>query len=391
MKNFQFYTPTKIYFGTDAESYIGRDLKARGVERVLLVYGGGSVKKSGLFDKVAKSLAEEKITYTELGGVEPNPKIDKVYEGMELVKQHGIRFLLAVGGGSVIDTCKSISIGIANDRDPWEMIEKEIMPEKAMMVGCVLSIAAAGSEMSNSHVISNPAKNIKRGLNHDLLRPTVAFLNPENTYSVSPYQTACGIVDIMMHTFERYLTPEKDCEISDRIAEGLLTAVKEAGPRALKDPQDYEARATLMWASSLSHNTLTGLGRVGGWAPHKMSLDVGGAFDRVAHGAALSVLFPAYCRYVCRYDMQRFTRLAVRLWGVPMNFEHPEETAYAGIDACERYFRSLGMPTRFSELEIEEKDLEMLAEMTSRGDTFTLSSYIPLHKKEILEVLRLGK
>lgn len=390
MENFEFYTPTKIYFGKDAESNIGNDIKGRGANQVLIVYGGGSVKKNGLLDKVITNIKKAGLGYIELGGVQPNPKIEKVYEGMKLVKDNHVDFLLAVGGGSVIDTCKSISIGIANNMDPWEMIEKNIMPEKAMMVGCVLTIAAAGSEMSNSHVISNQAVKSKKGFNHDLLRPVSAFLNPENTYTVKTYQTACGIVDIMMHTFERYFTPEKNCELTDRIAEGLLIAVKEAAPSVMQNPRDYNARATLMWASSLSHNTLTGLGRIGGWAPHKISLDVGGAFDRISHGAALSVIFPAYCKYVYQYDIQRFARIAVRLWGIDMNFENPEETAMKGIEACEKFFQSLNMPIRFNELGIEDQDLEMIADMTSRGDTFELMSYIPLHKKEILEILRLG-
>ncbi|WP_066455694.1 iron-containing alcohol dehydrogenase [Anaerotruncus rubiinfantis] len=391
MLNFEFYSPTKIYFGKELEEKIGPVIQDYGYGNVLIVYGGGSIKRNGLLGKVEDSLKKSGLSYTELGGVEPNPKIDKVYEGMEIVREKKIDFLLAVGGGSVIDTCKSISIGIANNIDPWVMIEKNIMPEKAMPVGTVLTIAAAGSETSNSHVISNPAVNSKRGFNHDLLRPLVSFLNPENTYSVDRYQTACGIVDIMMHTFERYFTPEKNCEPTDRIAEAVLIAVKEVAHDALEQPDNYEARATLMWSGSLSHNALTGLGRAGGWAPHKLSLDIGGAFDHVAHGAALSVIFPSYCRYVMQYDIQRFARIATRLWGIETDFEHPEKTAKLGIDACEAFFHSLGMPTRLSELRIGAENIEMLASMTTRDDTITLSSYIPLHKKELMEILELAK
>ncbi|MDO4439131.1 MAG: iron-containing alcohol dehydrogenase [Eubacteriales bacterium] len=389
MLDFEFYTPTKVFFGKNAESNIGTYLNKKGYKKVLVVYGGGSIKRNGLFDKVVNELSSHDISYIELAGVEPNPKIDKVYEGIKLVKQHGLDFLLAVGGGSVIDTCKAIGIGLGENRDPWELIENTIIPEHSFPMGSVLTISAAGSEMSNSAVITNMERGIKRGLNCDANRPEVAFMNPENTYSVDAFQTACGVVDIMMHTFERYLTPEKACEPTDRIAEAVLLSVKEAGPYAIENPKDYNARATLMWASSLSHNNITGVGRNGCWAPHKMSLDFGALHDNITHGAALSVIFPAYCKYVMKYDVARFTRMAVNILGVPMNYEEPEKTAIEGICACERYFKSLNMPTRLHELGIEESELDKLADKTSRDGKMVFQSYISLGRKEIREILDL--
>lgn len=391
MLDFEFYTPTKVFFGRNAEANIGPYLNKKGYKKVLIVYGGGSIKRSGLYDKVVNELNSHNIEYTELKGVEPNPKIDKVYEGIKLVKEHDLDFILAVGGGSVIDTCKAIGIGLGENRDPWEMIENTIIPEHSFPMGSVLTIAAAGSEMSNSAVITNTERVIKRGINCDANRPEVAFMNPENTYSVNAFQTACGVVDIMMHTFERYLTPEKACEPTDRIAEAVILSVKEAGPYAIKNPEDYNARATLMWASSLSHNNITGVGRNGCWAPHKMSLDFGGLHDNITHGAALSVIFPAYCKYVMKYDIPRFARMAVNIFGVSMNYEEPEKTAAEGIEACERYFKSLNMPIRLHELGIEEAELDKLADMTSREDTIFYQSYIKLGKKEIREILELTK
>ena len=391
MNDFIYYAPTKVFFGKKAEENIGSALNNFGFKKVLLHYGGGSIKKSGLYDKVVGQLKSAGIDFIELGGVEANPKIGLIREGLELCKREGVDFILAVGGGSVIDSAKSMSIGLANNTDPWEMIEKLQVPEKALPVGAVLTLAAAGSEMSNSHVVSNPEIKMKRGYNHDLLRPVVIFMNPENTFTVSRHQTGCGVVDIMTHTLERYFTPDTDADLMDRISEGLLVSVKNAGTAAIRTPNDYEARATLMWASSLSHNGLTGCGKNGPWAAHKMEHDISGLFDNVAHGAGLSVLFPAWSRFVCKHDVRKFSQIATRVWGVDMDFEHPEKTAHAGIDAMEAYFRSLGMPTKMAEIGVTPDVFEKLADMTTSNGTKQLASYVPLGKTEIMEIYKLAQ
>lgn len=391
MYDFQYFSPTKVFFGRDTEKQVGHVLKEYDYTKVLLHYGGGSVKRSGLFDKITTNLAQAGLDYIELGGVEPNPKIGLIREGIELCKKEQVDFILAIGGGSVIDSAKSISMGLANNQDPWEMISSQQMPTAKFPVGVVLTIAAAGSEMSNSHVVTNPEFQLKRALNHDLLRPVVAFMNPENTFTVSKYQTSCGIVDIMMHTFERYFTADQDNDLIDRISEGLLVAVKNAGIKALEEPLNYEARATLMWASSLSHNGLTGCGKHTFFPAHQLEHDVSGIFDHVAHGAGLSVLFPAWALYVYKYDLRKFCQFATRVWGIEMNYDHPEQTALAGIEAMKTYFKSLGMPVSFKELDINPADYEKIADKTTNGGTKVKMSYIPLTKEDILNIYQLAE
>ncbi len=391
MYQFEYFTPTKVYFGKDAESKIGKVLKDYGFHKVLIHYGGGSIKKSGLFDRIVRTLEEENIQYVELGGVAPNPKIDLILQGIELCKKEGVDFILAVGGGSVIDSAKSISMGLANDRNPWEMILTQTMPDKQFPIGVVLTLAAAGSEMSNSLVVSNPDIKLKRHLDHDTLRPLVSFLNPELTYTVDRYQTGCGIVDTMMHTYERYFTIDADNDLIDRIAEGILVAVKNAGLVAIDEPDNYEARATLIWASSLSHNGLTGSGKVTFFPVHMMEHDVSGVFDQVAHGAGLAVLFPAWAKYIYKYDVRKFCQFANRVWGIEMNHDHPEETALRGIETMKNYFKQIGMPTTMKELGIEASDYEAIADKSTNCGQKTVASYIPLTKEDIIEIYKLAE
>ncbi|NLP16294.1 MAG: iron-containing alcohol dehydrogenase [Clostridiales bacterium] len=391
MYDFEYYAPTKVFFGRDSDEKIGTVLRDYGASRILLHYGRGSAEKSGLLDKVRKSLSEAGLEYIEFGNVEANPKIDLIRRGIELSKKENIDFILAVGGGSVIDSAKSISLGLAHDMDPWEMITSQIMPTKNFPIGVVLTHAAAGSEMSNSHVVTNPEYNLKRSLNHDLLRPIFAFMNPENTYSVSKYQTGCGIVDILMHTCERYFTIDEDNDLTDRISEGLMVAVKNAGIEAIKDPYNYEARATLMWASSLSHNGLTGCGKKILFPVHKMEHDFSGLFDHVAHAAGLSVLFPAWAKYVYKHDIRKFSQFATRVWGVEMNYDNPERTALRGIEVMTEYFRQIGMPTTMKELGINPEDYESIVNLTTDNGKKTIASYVELTKEDILNIYRLAE
>lgn len=390
MQDFEYYTPTKVYFGRNSEDKIGQALKEYGAKKILIHYGTNSAEKSGLLGRVRKKLEEAGLDYVELGGVVANPRLDLIREGIEFAKKEKVDFILAVGGGSVIDSAKSIGMGLANNMDPWDMIINRIKPEKKFPVGVVLTIAAAGSEMSNSDVVTNPENHMKRSINDDLLRPVVTFLNPENTFTVSKYQTGCGIVDILMHTFERYFTAEEDNDLTDRIAEGLMVAVKNAGLTAIKEPDNYEARATLMWASSLSHNGLTGCGRKMLFPVHKLEHDFSGLFD-VAHGAGLAVLFPAWARYIYRYDIRKFSQFANRVWGIEMDHEHPERTALKGIEAMTQYFKAIGMPVTMKELGINPSDYEKIADMTTDGGKKQIQSYIPLTREDILNIYRLAE
>ncbi|MDD3822624.1 MAG: iron-containing alcohol dehydrogenase [Sphaerochaetaceae bacterium] len=390
MKNFVYHAPTKVIFGTDAERQVGPVLHEAGYRRALVIYGGGSVVRSGLLGKVTASLDAASITYVTLGGVEPNPKIGFVRDAIVLAKKEHVELIIAVGGGSVIDSAKGIGLGLAHDLDPWDMIERGILPTKRTPLAAVLSISSAGSEMSYSHVLTNPEKKLKRPLNSDLLRPDFSFENPLYTYSVSPYQTACGIVDTMMHTLERYFTSDTDTDLTDRIAEALLVAVKNAGKKVMEDPEDYESRATLMWASSLSHNGITGCGKVSTFPAHKIEHDISGLHDEVSHGAGLAVIFPAWARYVMHHDIRKFAQIATRVWGIEMDHDRPEWTARKGIEAMLEFFKSLGMPVTMQELGIDPSEYRTLADMSTGGNTKPLPSYVPLGSDEIVEIFKLA-
>ena len=395
MQNFTYCAPTKVVFGRGVEEQIGPELRARGASRVLVHFGGGSVKKNGLLDKVTASLTAAGLTYVELGGVQPNPKLSFIHEGIALCRKEKVDFILAVGGGSVIDSAKAIGVGLATGNDPWQYASTGTHPEanEVFPVGTVLTIAAAGSEMSNSDVITNDLVTpwVKQGITSETVRPVVSFLNPENTFTVSRFQTGCGIVDIMMHTMERYVTGQADCQLTERIAEALLVSVREAGRVAIAHPDDYEARATLMWASSLSHNDLTGCGKIRKFPVHKLEHPISALHDSVSHGAGLSVLFPAWAQYVMQYDIPKFAQLANRVWDCPMDFDHPERTAQAGIQAMKRYFTEIGMPTRMSELGLTPDDYDAIIDLTTAGGTKPVKSYIDLGPDEIRAIYALAE
>ncbi|WP_434310530.1 iron-containing alcohol dehydrogenase [Hominifimenecus sp. rT4P-3] len=391
MESFTYYTPTKVFFGEDAESHIGKALKEYGVKKVLLHYGGGSIKRIGLYDKVVSQLTKAEIPFVELGGVEPNPKIGLIRKGVELCRAEQVDFLLGVGGGSVCDSCKAIGMGLTTGLDPWEVVSKNIVPEKPFPMGLVLTIAAAGSEMSNSCVITNEETNLKRGCNHDANRPTFAFLNPVNTLSVSKFQTAAGIVDIMMHTMERYLTSDPETPLTDRIAESLLKLVKEYGTRLMQDPQDLEARAQIMWASTLGHNDITGCGRNKTFTAHKIEHDLSGVHDGITHGAGLAVVFPAWVRYEYKNGIDRFYQWAVNIWDAEPS-EDKEKAILEGVDHMVAFFRSLDMPVTMKELGVTPEEYEKISKMTTNGDAKPLPSFgKPLTSADIREIYRLAE
>ena len=351
MFNFIYHTPTQVVFGKGAEEQTGALVKAQGCKKVLIHYGGGSVVRSGLLVRIKASLDQAEVAYTELGGVVPNPRLSLVYRGIELCRKEGVDFILAVGGGSVIDSSKAIAYGLAEKADVWELYDRARRAKACLPVGVVLTIAAAGSEMSNSSVITKDEGGIKRGYNDDICRPRFAVMDPELTTTLPPYQTASGCVDILMHTMERYFTPNGTMELTDALAEGLMRAVIKNAVILRDDPGSYDARAEIMWAGSLSHNGLTGCGCDGGdWACHGLEHEMGGMFD-VTHGAGLAAVWGSWARYVYRDCLDRFVRFAVNVMGVAGSGT-PEDIALAGIEAMEDFYRSIAMPTCFSELGI---------------------------------------
>ena len=362
MVNFEYYTPTKVVFGKDRETEVGHLVKACGGTKVLVHFGGGSVKRSGLLDRVLAALDEAGIAHVELGGVVPNPRLSKVREGIELGRKEGVDFLLAVGGGSVIDSTKAIGYGMCYDGDVWDFYESKAVPAACLPIGCVLTIAAAGSEMSNSSVISNEEGWKKRGVNNDLSRARFAVMNPELTYTLPAFQTASGCVDILYHTIERYFSGEETVEPTDYMAEGLMRTILEMAPKAIADPTDYESHAAIMWAGSLSHNGLTGAGRggrgrVGDWASHQLEHELSGMFD-VTHGAGLASVWGGWSRYVMPAAPARFARFARNVMGVQVEGDDAA-VALAGIEAFENFLRSIRMPTNIRELGLELTDAQI--------------------------------
>ena len=390
MKDFVFYSPTCVVFGKHAISQIGELIAKKEYRHILIHYGGGSVIRNGILKAVTDELDTSGIRYSLLGGVSANPKIDLVREGVKLCKEQPIDFILAVGGGSVIDSAKGIAIGALMEQDVWTVFTRESQPEIALPIGSVLTIAAAGSELSNGLVLTNPEGGLKRDFGHECLRPQFAILNPTFTFSVNQFQTACGIVDILMHTLERYFTPTPDVDLIDEMSEGLLRAVIQAGKKVMENLEDYEARATLMWASSLSHNGLTGTGRAPDWATHQLEHDVSGMYDHVAHGAGLAVIFPAWCHYVMHTDPARFCRYAQNVWGIDGNGLSQEAWAQKGIEATQEYFVSLGMPKALKELGVEETRLPEMAEKCSFGGQRTIGNFQKIHKEDMLAIYRLA-
>ena len=358
-------------------------------KKIMLLYGKGSIKQSGLYDTIMASLTKNNIDVMEMAGVEPNPKIEFVREAVRVAKQEKIELVLAVGGGSVIDAAKYTALGAVTEHDVWDFVTGKQNPEAALPVGCVLTIAAAGSEMSWSAVVSDLSQNMKRGLATNLIRPLFSICNPELTYTVSPYQTACGITDIMAHTIERYFTPCEPFDLTDRIAESVLRAVINSASVVMKNPCDYEARANIMWAASLSHNNLTGCGRINALPVHQLEHAVSGEYDRVAHGAGLAVLFPAWAKYVYKHNISRFAQFARRVWNV--NETDDKKAAEAGIEAMSQFFKSIGMPTTLNEFGIGEENIPKLTDLCTFYGQRTINSVIELGDKEIKEIFEICK
>ena len=393
MENFAYYTPTKVVFGKDEEKNVGKLAKEFGAKKVLIHYGGGSAVRSGLIDKIKTSLTEENIAFVELGGVKPNPRLSLIYEGIKLAKENSVDFILAVGGGSVIDSAKGIGYGVANPdiEDVWDLYIGKKKTQKCTPIGVILTIAAAGSEMSSGSVVTKEDEQLKRSYGCDNARPKFAIMNPELTYTLPKYQIACGVVDIMMHTIERYFSPVGNLELTDKIAEGLLRTMLKYGKLSLENPNNYEARAEIMWASSLAHNGLTGCGGIGDWSTHQLEHDLGGVYD-IAHGAGLSAVWGSWARYVYKENPKRFVQFAENVFGIE-KIGTDEEIAIKGIEAMENFYKGIEMPISISEtgITLSDEDVEMLAEKCSNNGTRYIGSFKKLFKEDMAKIYSMAK
>ena len=392
MNPFTFYAPTRFSFGKGEAAGTGGLVRRFGGTKVLLVYGGGSVKRNGAYDQVTASLRAEGIPFAELDGIQANPRSGKVYEGIDIVRREGVDFLLALGGGSVIDTAKAIGFGVPYQGDFWDFFSGRASFETTLPVGVVLTIAAAGSEGSDSCVITHEEGNRKWSCPRtDVIRPKFSVLDPAFTCSLPPYQTASGAVDICAHILERYFTNTTDVALTDRLCEALLKTVIEAAPRALKDPGDYAARADLMWVGMLAHNNSCGVGREQDWGSHQIEHELSAFYD-CAHGAGLAVVLPAWMTFALPHDPMRFARLAVNVLGCEMDFAHPDRTGAEGIRRLKELFRDMGMPVTLKELEAKEEDIPaMVAHRGEKPGGFPFGNFIKVGPEEMEAILHLAE
>ena len=390
IKDFNFYAPTRVVFGRESEEQIPQLIQQYGGGKVLVHFGGGSARRSGLLDKVEKMLSEAGIDYVELGGVVPNPLLSKVREGIELCKKEHVNFILAVGGGSVIDSAKAIGYGVGYPGDVWDFWNGKAVPQSCLPIGVMLTIPAAGSEMSSSCVITNDEGMLKRGVNSDLCRCKFAIMNPERTYTLPPYQTAAGATDIMMHTMERYFSKYEDAMLTDAIAEALLKTVMTAAKEVMVVPDDYKHRAAIMWASSLSHNDLTECGTEKDFACHKLEHELSGMFG-VTHGAGLAAIWGSWARYVMDKHLTRFVKFAVNVMGVMQDFTDPRATALRGIEAMEQFFKSIGMPICIEDLlnrQMTEDEIDELVDKCSRDGKMNIGAMEVLTPKDMKAIYK---
>lgn len=389
MQNFTFQNGTEIVFGKGVEEKTGEKVKEFS-ESALFLYGQGSIKEYGIYDSVMDSLEESGIETVELGGVQPNPRLGLVKEGIDLCESNDLDFILAVGGGSVIDTAKAIAIGVPYEGDVWDFYESDKTVEKALPVGTVLTIPAAGSESSDGSVITKEEGGYKRAVGSEKIRPKFAIMNPEFTYTLPDFQTAAGAADIMSHVMERYFTNEPDVDFTDRLSEGTLKTIIENTPKAIEHPESYGPRSQIMWASTVAHNDLLGTGREEDWASHKIEHELSGMFD-VTHGAGLAITFPAWMKYNYQKNVERFAQFATRVWNVDPDFFSLEETALQGIHELEKFYESIGLPTRLEDLEedISEREMEeMAAKCTEDGP---VGNFVELDEADVLKIYKLAQ
>ena len=393
MKDFVYYAPTEVVFGKDSEKQVASLVKKYGGKKVLVHYGGQSAKKSGLLDNICGLLNEGGVEFIELGGVVPNPRLSKVREGIALCREQKIDFILAVGGGSVIDSAKAIAYGVPYDGDVWDFYLGKATAETCLPVATVLTIPAAGSEMSESSVITNEDGDVKLGYSNNISRPKFAIMNPVRTYTLPPYQTAAGVTDMIMHTMERYFTHDDDMTITDSVSEALMRTLKDSVMEVLKNPTDYRHRAQIMWGGSIAHNGLTGCGLSDDWATHQLEHELSGMFD-ATHGAGLAAIWPSWARYVYKENVSRFVRFAVNVMGVENDFTNPEATALKGIEAMEEFYHAIGMPINIHELigrEVTDDEIREMVRKCSRNYTSTQGRFKVLQVEDMEAIYCMAK
>lgn len=392
MNNFEFYRPTRYIFGHNCENDTGKYAREYGFKKALIVIGGNHAKRSGLLNKVISSLDHANVDHVLLEGVKPNPRADLVYAGIELGRQEHVDFILAIGGGSAIDTAKAIAVGIPYDGDFFDFFTQKKQPLSALRTAVVLTIPAAGSEGSNSAVIEKEINGliIKKGLSCELNVPIFSLLDPSLTFTLPAYQTACGISDMMAHIMERYFTNTRDVDVSDRICEGLLCSIIQNAPLVIAEPDNYGARANIMWAGTMAHNNICGLGREQDWATHHLEHQLSALYD-VAHGAGLAVMFPAWMEYNMKHDVMRFAQFAVRVFGINMDFETPERTASAGINALRSFYKRIGMPLSFKDIGAHIEDIPMMLDMLGVDENDHLEgNFVKLRRSDCEKIYRLA-
>ncbi len=393
MKDFKYYAPTEVVFGEQSEEQVARLVKKYGGTKVLVHYGGKSAERSGLLGKICGLLTEGGIPFVSLGGVVPNPRLSLAKQGIELCRKEGVDFILAIGGGSVIDSAKCIAYGVCMEGDVWDLYLGNATPTAMLPVGCVVTIPAAGSEMSEASVITNEDGDVKLGYSNNLSRPKFAIMNPRRTFTLPPYQTAAGVTDMMMHTMERYFTKDDDMDFTTDVAEAMLRSIKTAVFAVLRNPEDYRYRAQIMWGGSLMHNGLTGCGVTDDWATHQLEHELSGMFD-VTHGAGLAAIWPSWARYVMHENLPRFVRFAVNVMDVPNDFTDPEGTALRGIEAMERFYHAIGMPTTIRELigrDVTDDEIREMARKCSRDYTATCGALRVLHADDMEAIYRMAR
>ena len=393
MRDFNFYAPTEVVFGEQSEEQVALLVKKYGGTKVLVHYGGQSAKRSGLLDKICGLLKDGGVDYITLGGVVPNPRLSLAQQGIDLCRKEGVDFILAIGGGSVIDSAKCIGYGVPFEGNVWDIYMGKAEPKTMLPVAAVLTIPAAGSEMSESSVITNEDGDVKVGYSNNLSRPKFAILNPRRTMTLPPYQTAAGVTDMMMHTMERYFTKNDDMDFTTDLAEAALRSIKNAVFPVLKNPEDYRYRAQIMWGGSLMHNDLTGCGATGDWATHQLEHELSGMFD-VTHGAGLAAIWPSWARYTLHENLSRFVRFAVNVMDVPNDFTDPEGTALKGIEAMERFYHAIGMPINIKELigkDITDEEIKEMARKCSRNNTITCGALKVLKIEDMEAIYKMAR
>ena len=393
MRDFVYHAPTEVVFGKQSEEKVASLVKKYGGHKVLVHYGGQSAKKSGLLDKICGLLRDGGVDFVCLGGVVPNPRLSLVNEGIGLCRKEGVDFILAIGGGSAIDSAKAIACGVPYDGEVWDFYLGKAEPACYLPVACVLTIPAAGSEMSDASVITNEDGDVKLGYSNQMSRPKFAIMNPVRTFTLPPYQTAAGVTDMMMHTMERYFSQDDDMDLTDAIAEAVLRSMMENVFKVLDNPEDYRARAQIMWGGSVAHNDLTGCGLRGDWATHQLEHELSALFD-ATHGAGLAAIWPSWARYVLHENVSRFVRFAVNVMGVPQDFTDPEGTALRGIEAMERFYRAIGMPINIHELigrEITDAEIKEMVRKCSWDGTVTQGAFKVLGPEDMEAIYRMAR